>query len=179
MNIIILGAPGAGKGTQSQFLIDLFKLKHLSTGDMLRAEIEAATELGMQAKSIMDTGELVSDSIVIRMIKERLTREGILFDGFPRTLNQAQELDKLMIANNMEIDKVILLEVDNEEIIQRMLARGRADDNETTIRNRLQVYNQQTAPLIDYYEKQNKLARIDGMGEVDTISKRIEQAMQF
>ena len=164
MNIIFLGAPGSGKGTQSEQLIAKHGLQHLSTGDMLRAEI-------------MDAGELVSDDIVIGMIAKRLSDKGALFDGFPRTLAQAQALDALLAENAQQIDHVVFLDVDNEEIVQRMLARGRADDNEATIRNRINVFEQQTKPLIDFYREQGKLREIHGKGGVEEIAARIEQAI--
>lgn len=144
---------------------------------MLRAEIAAGSELGLAAKKIMDAGELVSDDIVIGMIAKRLNDKGALFDGFPRTLAQAQALDKLLADNGQAIDHAVFLEVDNEEIVQRMLARGRADDNEATIRNRLSVFEQQTKPLIDYYRAQGKLRTIHGKGSVEDIAAQIEQAI--
>ena len=171
MNIILLGAPGSGKGTQAAFLIEQHGLTHLSTGDMLRAEIAADSDLGRQAKSIMESGALVSDDIVIAMIAARLSEKGALFDGFPRTIAQAEALDKLLA------DRVIEMQVDNEEIVKRMLARGRSDDNEETIRNRLAVFEAQTKPLIAYYEAQGKLRSIDGSGELDAIRARIEAAL--
>ncbi|SUO97311.1 adenylate kinase [Suttonella ornithocola] len=178
MNIIFLGAPGSGKGTQATQLIEKYQLQHLSTGDMLRAEIAAESKLGLAAKKIMDTGELVSDDIVIGMIAKRLNQQGTLFDGFPRTIAQAEALDKLLAENGTQIDHVVYLDVDNEEIVQRMLARGRADDNEETIRNRLSVFELQTKPLIDYYQKQNKLRQIDGKGKVSDITHRISEVIR-
>ena len=177
MNIILLGAPGSGKGTQAAFLIEKHGLTHLSTGDMLRAEIAAGSDLGKQAKAIMENGQLVSDEIVIAMIAARLSDKGALFDGFPRTIAQAEALDKLLAGRGSQIDCVIELQVDNEEIVKRMLARGRSDDNEETIRNRLKVFEAQTKPLIAYYEAQGKLRSIDGSGELDTIRARIEAAL--
>lgn len=177
MNIILLGAPGSGKGTQAAFLIEKHGLTHLSTGDMLRAEIAAGSDLGKQAKAIMENGQLVSDEIVIAMIAARLSDKGALFDGFPRTIAQAEALDKLLAGRGSQIDAVIELQVGNEEIVQRMLARGRSDDNETTIRQRLAVFEAQTKPLIDYYQKQGKLRSIDGSGELAAISARIEAAL--
>ena len=177
MNIILLGAPGSGKGTQAAFLIEQHGLTHLSTGDMLRAEIAADSDLGRQAKSIMESGALVSDDIVIAMIAARLSEKGALFDGFPRTIAQAEALDKLLAGRGSQIDCVIELQVDNEEIVKRMLARGRSDDNEETIRNRLAVFEAQTKPLIDYYQKQGKLRSVDGSGELAAISARIEAAL--
>ena len=177
MNIILLGAPGSGKGTQAAFLIEKHGLTHLSTGDMLRAEIAAGSDLGKQAKAIMENGQLVSDEIVIAMIAARLSDKGALFDGFPRTIAQAEALDKLLTGRGSQIDAVIELQVGNEEIVQRMLARGRSDDNEATIRQRLAVFEAQTKPLIDYYQKQGKLRSIDGSGELAAISARIEAAL--
>ena len=177
MNIILLGAPGSGKGTQAAFLIEKHGLTHLSTGDMLRAEIAAGSDLGKQAKAIMESGQLVSDEIVIAMIAARLGDKGALFDGFPRTIAQAEALDKLLAGRGSQIDCVIELQVDNEEIVKRMLARGRSDDNEETIRNRLKVFEAQTKPLIAYYEAQGKLRSIDGSGELDAIRARIEAAL--
>jgi adenylate kinase len=177
MNIILLGAPGSGKGTQAAFLIEKHGLTHLSTGDMLRAEIAAGSDLGKQAKAIMENGQLVSDEIVIAMIAARLSDKGALFDGFPRTIAQAEALDKLLAGRGSQIDAVIELQVGNEEIVQRMLARGRSDDNEATIRQRLAVFEAQTKPLIDYYQKQGKLRSVDGSGELAAISARIEAAL--
>ena len=177
MNIILLGAPGSGKGTQAAFLIEKHGLTHLSTGDMLRAEIAAGSDLGKQAKAIMESGQLVSDEIVIAMIAARLGDKGALFDGFPRTIAQAEALDKLLTGRGSQIDTVIELQVGNEEIVQRMLARGRSDDNEATIRQRLAVFEAQTKPLPDYYQKQGKLRSIDGSGELAAISARIEAAL--
>ena len=177
MNIILLGAPGSGKGTQAVFLIEKHGLTHLSTGDMLRAEIAAGSDLGKQAKAIMENGQLVSDEIVIAMIAARLSDKGALFDGFPRTIAQAEALDKLLAGRGSQIDAVIELQVGNEEIVQRMLARGRSDDNEATIRQRLAVFEAQTKPLIDYYQKQGKLRSVDGSGELAAISARIEAAL--
>ena len=177
MNIILLGAPGSGKGTPAASLIEKHGLTHLSTGDMLRAEIAAGSDLGKQAKAIMENGQLVSDEIVIAMIAARLSDKGALFDGFPRTIAQAEALDKLLAGRGSQIDAVIELQVGNEEIVQRMLARGRSDDNEATIRQRLAVFEAQTKPLIDYYQKQGKLRSIDGSGELAAISARIEAAL--
>lgn len=176
MNIIFLGAPGSGKGTQSALLVEKHQLTHLSTGDMLRAEIAAGSALGLQAKAVMDAGELVSDEIVIAMIAQRLSQAtGVLFDGFPRTLSQAQALDALLAEKGLSITHVIELKVDSEEIVSRLLARGRADDNEQTIRNRLNVFESQTKPLVDYYNAQGKLHSVVGVGSVDEIHAQIER----
>ncbi|MDO4435951.1 MAG: adenylate kinase [Cardiobacteriaceae bacterium] len=176
MNIIFLGAPGSGKGTQSALLVEKHHLTHLSTGDMLRAEIAKGSDLGQKAKAVMDKGELVSDDIVIAMIAEHLENvQGVLFDGFPRTLSQAKALDDLLAAKGLPITHVIELKVDSEEIISRLLSRGRADDNEETIRNRLQVFENQTKPLVDYYTTQGKLHSVVGVGSVDEIHAQIER----
>lgn len=179
MHVIILGAPGSGKGTQSAEIIKQFELKHLSTGDMLRAEIDNGTELGLAAKMVMDKGELVSDEIILGMVAGQIrgTNKGMLFDGFPRTIAQAEGLDKLLKALNGEVKHVIQLEIDNEEIVGRMLARGREDDNEETIRNRLSVFENQTAPLIEYYRGQGKLSSVLGSGSVEDIFARIQKVL--
>lgn len=178
MNIILLGAPGSGKGTQSAFLVEQYGLTHLSTGDMLRAEIAAGSALGLQAKSIMDAGQLVSDEIVIAMIAQRLQDgKGALFDGFPRTLAQAEALDALLKERGQKIDRVIELQVDPEEIVERLLARGRADDNEDVIRHRLQVFAEQTKPLVRYYEQQGTLRSVLGTGALEVIKQRIAEAL--
>ena len=173
MNIIFLGAPGSGKGTQSERIIDKYCLVHLSTGDMLRAEIAAASELGLAAKSIMDSGGLVSDEIVIGMIEKRLTEKGALFDGFPRTIAQAEALDKLLTEKGQKIDCAIHLDVGKDELMNRLLGRGRADDNEATIANRLAVYQTQTAPLIDFYRAQGKVHTVVGNGTIEETSAKI------
>ncbi|MGY0399526.1 MAG: adenylate kinase [Ostreibacterium sp.] len=176
MQVILLGAPGSGKGTQSTEIVKQFALKHLSTGDMLRAEIANGSELGLVAKEIMEKGELVSDDIILKIVAEQVsnTQKGLLFDGFPRTIAQAEDLDTLLHELKSEITHVIQLKVDNETIIQRLLARGREDDNEETIRNRLSVFNDQTAPLINYYREQNKLSTVLGSGTVENIFARIQ-----
>ncbi|PID64163.1 MAG: adenylate kinase [Gammaproteobacteria bacterium] len=179
MHVIILGAPGAGKGTQSEEIVKHFDLKHLSTGDMLRAEIEAGSELGLAAKTVMDKGELVSDKIILGMVESQIRNsgKGMLFDGFPRTTVQAEGLDKLLKSLDSGIDHVVLLDVDNEEIVERMLARGRDDDNEETIRNRLEVFNNQTAPLVEYYRDQDKLSTVVGSGSVEEIFARVQKVL--
>ncbi len=177
MNIILLGAPGSGKGTQSARLVKQHDLRHLATGDMLRAEIRAGSELGKQAQTVMAAGKLVCDHIVIAMIAKRLGDRGALFDGFPRTLTQARALEELLADKGKRTDHAFLLEVDKQEIVKRMLARGRADDKEETIRSRLNVFERQTQPLIEYYEKRGKLSRIDGSGEVQEITARIESVI--
>ncbi|MEZ4633089.1 MAG: adenylate kinase [Deinococcales bacterium] len=178
--LLFMGPPGAGKGTQALKLCEARNLTQISTGDMLRAHVKAQTELGKKAKAIMDAGDLVSDAIIIAMVEDKLATMDevrVLFDGFPRTLPQAEALDALLSSQGLHIADVILLEVDEEEVVGRLLKRaeeqGRSDDNEETIRNRMKVYHQQTAPLIDYYAKQDKVRSVNGMGEVDKVSTRI------
>lgn len=180
MHVIILGAPGSGKGTQSEKIKDKYDLFHLSTGDMLRAEIAANSELGLAAKSIMDAGNLVSDEIILGMVANKvnsLNGKHMLFDGFPRTLAQAEGLDKLLAELNTRIASVIQLDVPFDAITARMLARGREDDNAESIRNRLEVFSKQTAPLIEYYQQQGKLSVIDGLGDVDEIFARVTKTL--
>lgn len=182
LNLVLFGPPGSGKGTQSEKLIDKYKLAHFSTGDILRNEIKNGTELGKQAEEIMKKGELVSDDIVIGMIKNKIianrNADGFIFDGFPRTVEQAKALDELMSEFNMSISGLISLIVPNEELISRLLKRGeetgRADDNLETIKNRINVYDCQTAPVAEFYENQGKYYPIDGVGSIDAIFDRIE-----
>lgn len=178
LNIVLFGPPGAGKGTQSEKLIEKFQLIHLSTGDLLRSEIAQQTELGMQAKLLMDKGELVPDVVVIGMIRSKLEHnkqaKGFIFDGFPRTAAQAEALDNLLSEKNTSINCMLALEVDNEELTKRLLLRGkdsgRADDqNEEIIRNRIKEYNNKTAPLKDFYSAQNKFHAVNGIGGIDEI----------
>jgi adenylate kinase len=178
LNIVLFGPPGAGKGTQSEKLIEKFQLIHLSTGDLLRSEIAQQTELGLQAKLLMDKGELVPDAVVIGMIRSKLEHNqqanGFIFDGFPRTAAQAEALDNLLAEKNTNISCMLALEVDNEELTKRLLLRGkdsgRADDqNEEIIRNRIKEYNNKTAPLKDFYSAQNKFHAVNGIGSIDEI----------
>ncbi|HXP49596.1 MAG TPA: adenylate kinase [Bacteroidia bacterium] len=182
LNIILFGPPGAGKGTQSAKLIEKYKLIHLSTGDILRAEVAAQTLLGKEAKLLMDKGILVSDDIVIGMIDAKISKNmsgnGFIFDGFPRTLPQAQSLDKLMATHSTSITITLALEVNETELFHRISLRGkssgRADDqDEATFRKRMSVYNNETSPLKSYYSKQNKLRQVNGMGEVDDIFRSL------
>ncbi|PKV63385.1 MULTISPECIES: adenylate kinase [Pontibacter] len=182
LNIVLFGPPGAGKGTQSQKLIDKYNLIHLSTGDLLRSEIAAGTELGMKAKSLMDNGLLVPDEVVIGMIankvKENKHAGGFIFDGFPRTVPQAQGLDKLLMDLGTEISCMIALKVDDEELTKRLLLRGQTsgrpdDQNEELIRKRVVEYNTKTTPVADYYAGQDKFYSVDGIGEIDEIFNNI------
>ncbi|MEN9684957.1 MAG: hypothetical protein RLZZ28_743 [Bacteroidota bacterium] len=177
-NIILFGPPGSGKGTQSEKLIAAYGLKHLSTGDLLRSEIAAKTPLGLEAKSIMDRGQLVPDEVVVGMISSALDAnpqaKGFLFDGFPRTVAQSEALDKLLQLKHTEIGVVLALEVGEEELVNRLLNRGltsgRSDDtNEAVIRARITEYQQKTTVVADYYRKFNKVIKIAGEGSVDDI----------
>ena len=191
MNLILLGPPGAGKGTQAKLLEDKFGLKQLSTGDMLRAEVAAGTDLGRQAKTIMDSGQLISDDIIIAMIADRIEqddcRNGVIFDGFPRTVAQAEALDRMLNAKGRPLTAVIELKVDEEVLVSRlhnriaeMAAKGqaaRSDDNEETLRKRLQVFRDQTAPIIPYYQRKKTLREIDGMAEINVVASEIEAVL--
>ena len=178
LNIVLFGPPGAGKGTQSKKLCDKYQLIHLSTGDLLRDEISRSTQLGLQAKSLMDKGELVSDEVVIGMIDAKLNAnpqaKGFIFDGFPRTQAQAKALDDLLEKKKAPISMMVALEVNDEELLQRLLLRGaesgRPDDrDENVIRRRIFNYNNQTAPLKKYYSEQKKFHSVYGMGSIDDI----------
>ncbi len=186
LNLVLFGPPGAGKGTQAEFLINSFGLIHLSTGDLLRSEIEAGTELGKRASEYMAKGELVPDAVVIGMIKSKLEAnpgaKGFIFDGFPRTVDQAKALDELLNENGTPISAMLSLEVEKEELINRLLNRGkisgRADDqNQKVIENRIKVYREKTAPIIEYFKPQNKHHGIDGMGTIDEIAGRISDVV--
>jgi len=212
MRIILLGAPGSGKGTQAQMLVEKYQIPQISTGDLLRAAVSAGTELGKKAKNVMDAGQLVSDDIVLGMIKERLgetdAKNGFILDGFPRNETQAIALDELLAGLNWPLESAILINVDKEQIVQRIVGRRtcadckqvyntftspslkedvcdkcggelthRADDNEETIRKRLDVYDEQTSPLIEYFNKQNKLHSVEGTGDMKNIFTSICQIL--
>jgi adenylate kinase len=188
LNLVLFGPPGAGKGTQAERLIEKYHLVHLSTGDILRQEIKAQTDLGMHAKKIMDRGELVPDEVVIGMIRTRLESagkvSGFIFDGFPRTVPQAEALDKLLAGLSIKISLMLSLEVEKQELISRLLLRGklmgRSDDQDVrVIENRILVYNQQTAPIIDYYTAQGKHVPIQGNGSIDEVFERLTDAISL
>ncbi len=180
MRIVLLGAPGSGKGTQAANIVKKYGVEHISTGDLLREEVAQGTELGIEAKKIMDAGNLVSDDIVLGMIKNRIAKNenGFLLDGFPRNINQAELLDELLDELGKPIDKVIHFNVSFDVIKERLLARGRSDDNEETINNRRRVYEKETYPLVDHYTIQGKLKTIEGVGNVDDISNEIFEALE-
>jgi adenylate kinase len=183
--LLLVGPPGAGKGTQAEKLARARRLTKLSTGDMLRAHVREGTELGLAAKAIMDAGELVSDEIVVGMIRAELSGQSpvrVLLDGFPRTVGQAEALDELLNELGTPITTALLLEVDTDELVTRLVKRaeeqGRTDDDEATVRTRMQVYNEQTAPLVAYYDARGKLRRIDGVGSVEEVFARISEVLQ-
>ena len=178
LNIILFGPPGSGKGTQAAKLVEKYNLLHISTGDLFRYEIGNNTPLGMEAKSFMDNGQLVPDSITIGMLKNKVLANkevaGYIFDGFPRTIAQSEALDRLMEELGQEITSLIALEVDEDEIVSRLLNRGKTsgrsdDNNEDIIRNRIAVYRNETTPVFDYYAQFNKSVKIDGIGTIEEI----------
>lgn len=184
LNIILFGPPGAGKGTQSKKLIDKCNLLHLSTGDILRSEIALKSQLGLEAKKNMDKGRLVPDEVVIGMIRTKLEENrgvaGFIFDGFPRTTEQAIALDELLTNHETGISAMLALDVEHDELVKRLLFRGknsgRPDDKDLSIiENRVKVYQKQTSPLIDYYTGQNKFYSINGMGSIEEIFERLCQ----
>lgn len=182
LNLVLFGPPGAGKGTQSERLIDKYGLTHLSTGDVFRANIKGETELGTLAKSYMDKGNLVPDEVTIKMLEAEVSKvestKGFIFDGFPRTIDQAKALDSFLESRGNSITRMISLEVEEDELVTRLTMRGkesgRADDqNDSIIRNRIKVYHQQTSVVAPFYEGQGKLSVINGIGSVDDIFNRI------
>ena len=187
MNIILFGPPGAGKGTQAELLVQSRGMVQLSTGDMLRAAIAAGTELGLQAKEIMDAGKLVSDDIMIGMIAERMEaddcRNGVILDGFPRTVAQAQALDAMFGDKQISLDSVIEIRVDENALFARIEKRAaktggaRSDDNAEVLAARLKVYHDNTAPVLPYYEDKGQLVTIDGMQSVEEVNKQIEACL--
>ena len=182
LNLVLFGPPGAGKGTQSEKLLEKYGLVHLSTGDILRGEMKAGTELGIKAKSLIEAGNLVPDSVVIGMIgnkiSENIEGNGFIFDGFPRTQAQAEALDKLLEKKGTGVSVMLSLEVNETELVNRLLERGkisgRADDaTEDTIKNRIGVYNKETSVLIDFYSAQKKQIGIQGIGQIDEIFEKL------
>ena len=178
--LLFLGPPGAGKGTQAARLCDANAMKHLSTGDLLRGEVAAGTPLGQEAEAVMNRGELVSDELVLAIVESQmkaLTGGGWLLDGFPRTVPQAEALEPLLAELEQPIEAVVLLELDDAVLIERLLARGRADDNEAVIRNRLEVYREKTEPLINFYRDKGLLVSVPAHGNVEDITERIVKVL--
>ncbi len=176
MRAVLLGPPGAGKGTQADLIQASLGVPHISTGDLLRTAVKNQTELGKQAQAFMDEGKLVPDELVVGLIRERLQSDassGFLLDGFPRNLTQGETLSALLDETGVALDHVVSLDVPVDELVNRMLGRGRSDDNEETIRARLDVYVNETAPLCDYYRGQGILREIDGLGTPEEISQRV------
>lgn len=186
MNLILFGPPAAGKGTQAKRLVSEHGFIQLSTGDMLRAARASGSELGLRVAAIMDAGNLVSDDIVNALIDEQLVKHsgapGFIFDGYPRTLAQAEALDALLATHNQVIDLVLRLEVDSGRLLARVAKRfadeGRADDNPDAYKVRLNAYLNQTAPLVDYYQRQGKLVGVDGMADIETVARGIAEALR-
>lgn len=182
--LLLMGPPGAGKGTQAQRLADGRGLTKLSTGDLLRDHVRRGTELGLEAKGLMDAGVLVPDQIIMGMVKSELDKQDpvrSLLDGFPRTTGQADALQELLAEYGAQVDLAIELVVDEDELVRRLVARseqeGRSDDNEDTIRTRMRVYRDQTAPLLEYYGAKGKLRSVDGVGTLDEVTARVEDAL--
>lgn len=178
--LVLVGPPGAGKGTQAEALSDKLGIPHISTGELFRAHIDDGTELGRQVEHYLDGGHLVPDEITLQMVGERLaepdTDDGFLLDGFPRNVGQADALSTVLADSDKKLDAVVQLQVDDDVVVARLLARGRADDNEDVIRNRQKVYRAETAPLLDYYR--DILVTVDGVGEVDEITTRVLNALR-
>ncbi|MGD0483381.1 MAG: adenylate kinase [Gemmatimonadales bacterium] len=185
MFVMILGAPGSGKGTQGKLLAGHLGIPQVSTGDLLRAAVKAGTPLGTEAKGYMDQGLLVPDAVILGLIREILAsgtaKDGVLMDGFPRTVAQAEAVDRLLHEHGHRVHHVAVLDVDEQELVQRLLGRaakeGRSDDNLQSITQRLKVYHDQTAPLIAYYDRQGVVRRVPGMGAVDAIQARLRKAV--
>ncbi len=180
--LIFLGPPGAGKGTQAKILAESCEIPHISTGDILREATDQGTPLGQKAQGYMARGELVPDDLILDLIRERLSQpdaqKGWVLDGFPRNVTQAEFLDRLLQKLNQGCDRVVNLDVPDEELVTRMLKRGRQDDNETTIRRRLEVYRSQTAPLIDFYGERNSLVYVDGNLPLEEVTSSLKQLAQ-
>lgn len=187
MRLVLLGAPGSGKGTQAKLLKNEFNIPHISTGDLLRAAVAAKTDLGLAAKIVMDKGQLVSDEIVLGMLKERLAQDdaksGFILDGFPRNLVQADMLDKLLVEINMPAQHAVLIEVNPDEVVERIAKRaeieGRTDDTEEIVRDRIEIYENQTAPVIDHYKNHEILSEVLGTGGIDEVQHRILSVLRF
>ena len=187
INIVLFGKPGAGKGTQAEFLKEKFDLTHLSTGDIFRYNIKNDTELGQLAKTYMDKGDLVPDEVTIKMLQGEVDKNpnsaGFLFDGFPRTIAQAEALDTFLTAKNQEITATVAIDADDNILVKRLLERGKTsgrtdDQDENKIRNRYIEYNEKTAPLIQYYQDQNKYYAVDGIGTIEEVTDRLSLVLK-
>jgi adenylate kinase len=187
MRIVLLGAPGSGKGTQAALLVEELDLPHISTGELLRAAVKAGTLLGQKAKAVIDRGELVSDEIMLGLIEERLSagdaRNGFILDGYPRNLAQAEALDELLERLAQPVDEALQIDVDEEEVVERIQRRadeeGRSDDSVEVARKRLKVYAEQTAPVVDYYARRGVLSRVLGEGSIEEVFQRIRGVLQI
>jgi adenylate kinase len=187
MRIVLLGAPGSGKGTQAALLVDDLGLPHISTGDLLRSAVNAGTDLGAQAKAVMDRGELVSDEIVLGLLEERLsqpdTASGFILDGYPRNLAQARALEGLLNRIGQPVDEALQIDIDVDQVIARIARRaaeqGRSDDTEDVVRHRMNVYAEQTAPVVDFYAQQGLLSRVLGQGSIEEVFQRIRGVLQM
>ncbi len=179
MKLLFIGPPGAGKGTQAQRVAERLGIAHISTGDMFRAQVAAGTELGRRVEAIMKAGDYVPDEVTVAMLGERIAEPdaaaGFILDGFPRTLGQVEALDRLLGSDGL--DRVVVLDVPEDELVRRLLSRGRADDIEETVRNRLAVYREQTEPLIELYARRGIVVHVDGVGEIDEITERLLRAI--
>ena len=179
MRLVLVGPPGAGKGTQAERMAERLDVPHISTGDLFRANLKQETELGREAKRYMDAGDLVPDEVTVGMVRDRLgdpdAEKGFILDGFPRNTAQAGSLGEILDDKGLTLDAVVQFEVDDEVVVQRLLGRGRSDDNEDTIRNRQQVYRDETAPLLQYYS--DRLVVVDAVGEVEEITERVFTAL--
>lgn len=185
MRIVLLGAPGSGKGTQAKKLVEKYGVPQISTGDLLRAAVAAGSDLGLKVKAVMDAGNLVSDDLVLGLLKERLAEDdaqkGFILDGFPRNLAQAEVLEGVLAEMEQPVEHAVLINVDADEILKRILARakveGRADDNEETVRNRMAIYKEQTAPVAEFYAEKGMLSDIAGVGSIDEIFSKVVSAL--
>ncbi len=182
MRLILIGPPGAGKGTQAERLVEQLRVPHLSTGEMLRQAISQGTPVGLSARQFIDAGQLVGDDTMVEMVGQRLDqadcKAGCLLDGFPRTVVQAEKLDEYLRQHGAPLDGVIEMKVDEDEVVRRMIARGRSDDKPEVIRERMTTYQRQTAPVSDYYRQRGLLKSVDAMGTVDEVSARISAALE-